>query len=1135
MSEPQFVHLHVHTEYSLLDGAGRIRDLIARAKELGMPALAITDHGNMYGAIQFYQEAKKQGIKPIIGCELYVAPRAMDKKEGKQDAAHQHLVLLAKNDKGYRNIIKLVSKASIEGFYYKPRIDLELLKENCDGLVALSGCLAGKISRKILENNMAEAREHVLEYKEIFGEDFYLEIQNHGLAEQVQVRQGKEQLAAELDVKLIATNDVHYVYQEDAAAQDVLICIQTGSLLKDTKRMKFQSQDLYLRSPQEMMELFQDMPSSISNSLEIADKCNFEMELGKLHFPDYEVPSDETPDTYLRKICEEGVAKRYPNMIAEVKERLEYELGVIKNMGYAAYFLIVQDFVNYAKNNNIQVGPGRGSAAGSIVAYSINITNIDPLKYNLLFERFLNPERISMPDIDIDFCYVRRQEVIDYVSEKYGADHVAQIVTFGTMAARAAIRDVGRVMDVPLSEVDKIAKMIPEGVGITLKKALETNSEFQALCQKDRVAGNVVRMARKVEGLARHAGTHAAGVVITDKPLLDLVPIQKMKDQIQTQFTMNDLETLGLLKMDFLGLRNLTMVADTIENVKQIQGKEIDIPKIPIDDKETYDLLCRGETIGVFQLESKGMRGLIKDLHPRVFEDVIALLALYRPGPLGSGMVQDFIKNKKGEQQIKYEVPELETILKETYGLILYQEQVMQIASVLGGFTLGKADVMRKAMGKKKLKVMAEMGAEFVEGSVKNNIPEKKAKKIFALCEKFAEYGFNKSHSAAYAVISYQTAYLKANYPLEFMASLLTSVSGDTDKVSEYIAECNRMGIDVLPPNINESRRNFTVSQGSIRFGFSAIKNLGEAAIQNIIKIREQDGAFISLSEFFNRVDSKMVNKRGAESLVKSGGFDSFGFRAAMMQALAPIMEGASRRQKERESGQVSLFGDSVLDDAVFTIHDSLPDVLEWKPDEKLKYEKEMLGLYISDHPLKHIGIPLETLVSDNSISIKEKKDEEHQVVVAGLLKDVRKIITRTNKNMLIGKVEDLRGTIPLVVFPGRPYDACAPFFENDNIVLIKGKTSMNRDEVQVVCASAEILAQQDNQEIYHIELEAIEDAKIFSELQNILKQNRGAMPVILHTREKAISTSREFWVKFQPELKEQVEEVIGKGRSWVG
>ncbi|MBU0580707.1 MAG: DNA polymerase III subunit alpha, partial [Candidatus Margulisbacteria bacterium] len=1061
----------------------------------------LTDHGNMYGAVQFYLEAINQGIKPILGCEIYLAPRTRFDRQGKIDAAHHHLVLLAKNEKGYKNLIKLVSLASIEGFYYRPRIDLELLKENKEGLIALSGCISGEAAKKILGNNLEGARETIKRYQDIFGEDFYLEIQNHGLPEQEQVRQGLKTLTQETGIKLVATNDVHYVNKEDSEAQDTLMCIQTGEMLSNENRLKFLSEDLYLKSTEEMASLFADYPQAIANTLEIADKCQVALEIGKIHLPHFAVPKGETPDVFLEKLCEKGISKKYLEITPQIKERLNYELSVIKKMGYATYFLIVQDFVNFAKQKGIQVGPGRGSAAGSIVAYALNITNVDPLKYNLLFERFLNPERISMPDIDIDFCEIRRPEVIEYVSNKYGKEHVAQIVTFGTMKARGAIRDVGRVQNIPLPEVDRVAKMIPEGPGIALSYALEANPELKEYYQNNAQVRKLIDLALKIEGLSRHAGTHAAGIVISEKPLLELVPVQKMGEQIQTQYSMGDLEKLGLLKMDFLGLRNLTMMADTLEIIKRNQGREIKLEEIPFNDKNTYQLLCRGETKGIFQLESKGMQSIIKDLKPKVFEDVIALLALYRPGPLGSGMVQDYINNKEGKTKVKYTLPQLEPILKETYGLILYQEQVMQIASNLAGFSLGEADVMRRAMGKKKKSEMDKMRSLFIEGALKNKLPREKADYIFDLCAKFAEYGFNKSHSAAYAVISFQTAYLKANYPLEFMAGLLTSVSGEADKVSEYIAECNRMGIEVLPPDINESGKNFTVVRGAIRFGLSAIKNVGEGAIENIILAREKDGSFLSLGEVCLRIDSRTVNKKVLESLIKSGALDSFGKRAALMQILEPTAEWAARIQKERANGQSSLFGDSVKDTTVFTIHDTLPDVAEWPAKEKLKYEKDLLGLYISDHPLRHMDLPLETLITANSITIKEKSDDT-AVVVAGILQGVRKIITRTNKNMMVAKLEDLRGTIPLVVFPGRAFDTCSPFFEEDNVLLIKGRARQNRDEIQIVCESAELLAQKQNQKVFHVELEAVEDKNILGNLQQLLLEHRGETPVIIHTRE---------------------------------
>ncbi len=1150
-TKPQFVHLHVHTEFSLLDGAGQISDLkgkdpvtgkdivvrkglVSRAKDLGMPAIAITDHGNMHGAMKMYLEGKKQGVKPLIGCEVYMAARTRHDRQGKTDSRHQHLILLAKNEQGYKNLVKMVSIASIEGFYYKPRIDWELLQSHSSGLVALTACVEGPIAQRIGDDNMAEARKITGQFKELFGKDLYLEVQNHGLPEQIKVLKGMIELSRDMGIPMVATNDVHYINKEDAEAQDVMLCIQTGELVSNKDRFKFLSDQLYLKTPEEMAELFKELPEAISNTLEVAEKCDLSIETGKLHLPRFDVPQGDTAETYLRKLCLDGLKERYPAVTPELEQRVDFELSVIEKMGYAGYFLIVQDFVNFAKHKGIPVGPGRGSAAGSIVSYLLHITDVEPTKYNLLFERFLNPERVSMPDIDIDFCYTRRPEVIAYVTEKYGKDRVSQIVTFNTMAARGAIRDVGRVQNMPLQDVDKIAKMIPETLGITLDEALAASPDLQKTYQSVSTVRKLIDVAKRIEGLARNTGKHAAGVVISAFPLAELVPLQKLNDQVQTQYPAEDLEKLGLLKMDFLGLRTLTLIHDALQLIEQHQKKTIVFADMGYDDKHTYQLLCRGETIGLFQLESKGMQGLIKDMKPQVFEDLIAILALYRPGPLGSGMIKDYVNNKNGTTKVKYDLPELEPILKDTYGLIVYQEQVMQIASLLGGFSLGEADLLRRAMGKKKHEEMVKQRAKFVEGAIARGYPKDKSEAIFSLCEKFAEYGFNKSHSAAYAVVSYQTAYLKAHYPLEFMAALLTSVSGSLDQISEYIAEANRMGIEVLAPDINESGMSFTVVRGAIRFGLSAIKNVGEGAVQSILDARAKDGSFLSLGELCMRIDMRQANRKVLEALIKSGAMDAFGARAALFSILEPTMEWATRLQKERESGQVSLFGDTLSDNAVFAMHDTLPDIPEWPAKEKLKMEKDLLGLYISDHPLRHIDIQLETLVTDTSLSLKDKADGT-AVAIAGILKDVRRIITKTNKNMLVAKVEDLRGTIPIVIFPGKVFDECSAICVDDNVVLVNGRARINRDEIQVVCEKVALLTQQEKRQVFHIELEAIDDHGVFDKLKVVLAEHRGETPVILHTREATITTGKQFWVKLRPDFTEKVAQLVGAGRSWVG
>ena len=1033
-----FVHLHCHSEYSLLDGALRIDSLIAATKANNMPAVALTDHGNMYGAIEFYYKAKEEGIKPIIGCEIYLTPHSMKKRNPGQDKKLQHMTLLAKNKEGYENLIKLVSLANIEGYYYKPRIDIDLLEKYSQDLVVLTGCLRGPIAMLCLEDKEEEAEKKAGILKEIFRENIYLELMKIGLEEQDKANECLEKISRKLKIKTVATNDVHYVLPEDAYIQDVLLCIQTGKLIKDEKRMKFKTKELYYRSSEEMAKLFENNPDAVKNTIEIAEKCNLVLETDKVYLPHFDVPSEYDLDGYLEKLAKEGLEKRFTVIDENIKERVNYELSMIKKMGYAAYFLIVQDFINFARQNGIQVGPGRGSAAGSIVAYALGITSINPIKYNLLFERFLNPERISLPDIDVDFCIKRRGEVIDYVSKKYGKDHVSQIVTFGTMAARGVIRDVGRVQGIYLAEVDRVAKMIPNQPDMNIQKALSQVPELKAFYENNKEIRKLIEVAKALEGLKRHASMHAAGVVISKDSLMKLVPLALNEGQVVTQYDMLSLEKIGLLKMDFLGLRNLTLIANTLAMIEETIGIKIDIDNISVDDRSTYKLLTKGDTIGIFQLESRGMRSIIKDLKPNIFEDIIALLALYRPGPLGSGMVQEFISNKHGKTKVRYELKELEPILKETHGLILYQEQVMQIASTIAGFSLGQADVMRRAMGKKKKSVMARLKKDFIEGATNKGIDKRKANKIFELCEKFAEYGFNKSHSAAYAVISYQTAYLKANFPLQYMASLLTSVQGSVDKVSLYFNECKRMNIEVLPPDINESLVNFSVSHDSIRFGLGAIKNVGWAAIEEILNNRSKCGTFTSLSDLTEKVDLRVVNKRVMESLIKSGALDSFGGRAQQLTVLDVIIDNASKIKKEKKRGMISLFEGSK---ETFSLHSNypLPEIEEFSTREKIGFEKELMGLYISDHPLNQFRQKLGKAITASVQELGNKKEGEG-VIMGGIITNVRKIITRNHKQMMILQLEDFTGKVSVVIFPGPSYDRCSPFAIEDSIVLVKGK-----------------------------------------------------------------------------------------------
>ena len=930
-NEEKFVHLHVHTEYSLLDGASRIDNLVKKAKELNMPAIAITDHGSMYGVIDFYKSAKKHGIKPIIGCEVYIAPKSRHEKSAVEGESSYHLILLAENQQGYQNLIALVSKAYSEGFYYKPRVDKELLRQHNEGLICLSACIAGEIPQYLLKGNKEKAENVVQEYIDIFGKDnFFIEIQDHGLPEQKSTNPILAEFAQKYQIGLVATNDLHYINKDDSEFHDVLLCIQTGKTVDDEYRMRFPNNQFYLKSPDEMKLLFGKYQEALSNTVKIAQRCNVEFVFGHLHLPEFPMPEGKTDNEYLCQLCQERIFKRFKEDNNEIRDRLNFELNVIAKMGYASYFLIVWDFINYAKENNIAVGPGRGSAAGSIVAYLLGITNIDPLKYGLLFERFLNPERVTMPDIDIDFCYVKRAKVIEYVAKRYGDDHVAQIITFGTMAAKAAIRDVGRALNMPYSDVDKVAKMISNELGITIDKALKNNQELSDAYESDGNVKKLVDLARQVEGLPRHASTHAAGVVIAKNPLNTYVPLQNNANDgfLITQYDKDRVEELGLLKMDLLGLRTLTVISDALELIKQNNGISIDIDEIDLNDVKTGEMLAVGDTAGVFQMESTGMTALVKELKPECFADLIPLVALYRPGPLGSGMVADFIDGRHKRKVVSYLHPLLEPILEDTFGVILYQEQVMQIASVLGGFSLGQADLLRRAMGKKKHDVLEAQKETFLEGAMAKGLDKKLAEEIFELMAHFADYGFNKSHSAAYALVAYQTAYLKAHYPQEFMAAMLSSVMGTNDKIGFYIERCKYMGIDVLPPDVNASLASFSVDENAIRFGLAAVKNVGENAIVNLINARQDKGAFTSLVDFCTKVDMRVVNKRVIESLIKCGAFDSFGNkRSQLFNILEKAVEVAAQKQKDELTGQLGLFGEvemQQVDDI------SLPNIPEW-------------------------------------------------------------------------------------------------------------------------------------------------------------------------------------------------------------
>jgi len=1032
----KFTHLHTHSHYSLLDGLPKIDQMLDHIKELGMDSLAITDHGNVYGAVEFFKKAKEKGIKPIIGIEMYQAFEKYTQKRPNIDDKRYHIILLVKNERGYKNLVKLITRSYLEGFYYKPRIDEELLKEYSDGLIALSGCLQGKISQLILANKISQAREQALKYQEIFGKgNFYLELQHHpNIPSQAKVNSALIDIAEKTDLPLVATCDSHYLKKEDAEVQDVLMLINTGADPKDPERLTMKSDDFSIKSAEEMAEFFKDVPEAISNTQKIVKDCNFEFNLGKVKLPQFITPNGKTADEYLKELCHLGIKKRYGSEAKkEIMERLDYELAVIKQAGFASYFLIVQDFVNWAKENRIVVGPGRGSAGGSLVSYLLNITNIDPLKYNLLFERFLNPGRTaSLPDIDLDFTDRRRDEVINYVAQKYGKDKVAQIITFGTMASRAAIRDVGRALGYTYSFCDKIAKMIP--FGLTLEQALAQVSEFRQIYLENQQAQKLIDFAKKLEGCARHASTHACGVVISNESLDNIVPLQhptQNDNAIVTQYEMHSIEDLGLLKMDFLGLKNLTIIEDTLARIYKVQGKNIDIQSIPLDDKNTFKLLQKAETTSVFQLESEGMKRYLKELKPTEIEDIIAMVALYRPGPMQ--FIPDYIAGKNKKKEIEYLHPKLKPILEKTYGVCIFQEQLMEIAKELAGFTLSEADVLRKAVGKKIKSLLDAQQEKMINGMIKNGIPEKTAREIWSWVLPFARYGFNRAHAAAYALVAYQTAYLKANFPVEFMASVLTSEKADVERIGFLIQECQKMGITVLPPDINESLKNFTVvSPKQIRFGLLAIKNVGYNIVDAIVKEREEKGVYRSVFDFVSRVNCKDLNKKSLESLIKAGAFDKLGERAQLLFNLERLLETARESQKNKSNGQKGLF-DNYSQKINFRLEETKPA----SKAEKLKWEKELLGLFVTSHPLEDF----KKILEKKSLAIQRVKNGlfNQAVKIGGLISSIKKIITKSGRPMLFMNLEDLEDKIEVIVFPGvieRNYD----IFQENKIVFVSGR-----------------------------------------------------------------------------------------------
>ncbi len=1050
MSNADFIHLHNHTQYSLLDGACHIDKFLKRAKELNFPALAITDHGNMFGAIEFYKKAKKAGIKPIIGCEIYVAPRDRFKKErlpGEPDGGY-HLILLAKDNTGYKNLVKLVSAGYLEGFYRKPRIDKELLRQHAEGLIATSACLQGEISRKIANNDFKKAEETVKEYADIFGkENFYLEIQDHGIDKEKKDKAALINLSKKLGIDLVATNDCHYLSREDHKAHEALLCIQTGKTLEDTDRMSYATDQIYVKSAEEMKELFGDVPDAIENTLKIAEQCNVDIEIGKLMIPKFDLPEGfEKPEDYVRHLCREGVKKLYHDPGDKIYERLDYELDVIKNMGYSGYFLIVKDFIDYARSQNIPVGPGRGSAAGSLVSYTLGITTIDPLKYDLLFERFLNPERVSMPDIDIDFSDRGRDKVIDYVTDKYGQDNVAQIITFGTLAARGVVRDVGRVMSIPYSEVDKIAKMIPFKPGQTITGAMEEEKDLVRLADADERIDTLLQYSRTLEGLARHASTHAAGVVIAPEPLVEHVPLFKSnKDEITTQYDMKGVEDIGLLKMDFLGLRTLTVIADAVEMIKENHGVDVDLDNVPLDDDKVYELFGNGNTIGIFQFESGGMQEYLKKLHPESLDDLAAMNALYRPGPLDSGMIDVYINRKHGREKIEYLHPDMESILKNTFGVIVFQEQVLQLASKLAGFSLGKADILRKAMGKKIAELMAQMKKDFINGCIENDISKKMAKEIFHQIETFARYGFNKSHSVGYAYLAYQTAYLKAHYPREFMAALMTSEMGNTDRIIILKEECRNMDIEILAPDINRSYANFNVEEQSIRFGLVAIKNVGANAVSKIIEERNENGEFKSIFDFTSRCDLSSINKRTIESMVMAGAFDSVGKdRGQLYAAIEDAVSFGQSVQIDRLKGQASLFGEAENN----TLPHPEPKFSEdggWSRSKVLSMEKEALGFYISGHPMEKYRHQLKLFATTNSEKMNEMPDGI-QASLGGIITRLKINTDKRGRHMAFVGVEDFFGSFEAIVFSD-PFEKYKRLLINNNMLLLTGRISKREEE----------------------------------------------------------------------------------------
>ncbi len=1142
-----FTHLHVHTQYSLLDGAIRIPDLLAKCKEFGMDSVAMTDHGAMYGALEFYLKAKAKGIKPIVGCEFYIAPGKRTDKDPTAPTKAYHIVLLAMNYAGYQNLMRMSGISYFEGFYAKPRIDFETLAEHQEGIICLTACLHGEVPWFITHKGIDAARKKAQQLYDIFGDRLYFELQENSIPEQKGVNQGLMTLAKEMGVKTVATNDCHYLNQEDAHAHEVLLCVQTGKTINDPKHFKFSSDSFYFKSPEEMAKTFSYCPEAIATTQEIADRCNLEINLDEYHFPEFEVPDGETLDSMFVKECWNGLNDRFAAMRTagtfskeieeQYKKRLEFEIDIINTMGFPGYFLIVADFINWAIDHQIPVGPGRGSGAGSLAAYAMRITNIDPIPYGLIFERFLNPERVSMPDFDIDFCQDRRGEVIDYVRRKYGgAPHVAQIITYGSMKAKGVIRDVGRALDIPFSEVDKIAKLVPDALKMTIEKAFAEEPRIQALADKDPRIAELLKVAQTLEGLARHTSTHAAGVVVSPKPMVEYLPTCKGKEgETLTQYDMKHTEKTGLIKFDFLGLKTLTVIDNALKHIKDDVGTNLDIDSIPMDDIKTFKLLCDGDALGVFQLESSGMRELLVKMAPEQFSDLIALVALYRPGPLDSGMVDDFVETKHGRATANYPLPQLKPVLEETYGVIVYQEQVMKIANILASYTLGDADILRRAMGKKIAEDMATEKVKFMAGAIKNKVDEKKAEFVFDLMAKFAGYGFNKSHSAAYALISYQTAYLKAHYPSQFMAALLSCDMNNTDKIVLYINECKEHVIVVEPPDINQSIIDFSVHDDAIRFGLAAVKNVGQAALESIIHERKENGLYTSLEDFCNRVDSRKVNSRVIESLIKSGSFDSLGCKRSQLMAIVDqAMDKAKAVQRDKQSGQMSLFALSPATDTTDKSGITIPDIAEWEERERLANEKETVGFYLSGHPLDEAINEINT-IADTDIPGLANYGEDQPIRIGGLIRSCKQLKSKKGDPMAFIVVEDLLHAVEVIVFPNT-YAECYNLLSSIEPIIVQGTVQNDERGSKIIAESITLLPEAKEKNIEEIKIMLDSDKvsrKRLDSLKKILYQYHGSCPLLMTMHfagqgEVDIEIMKDLTVRPCKEFSEETEKILG-------